>query len=257
VPDVATATHLCQQLAARFDRPGTALELFEIIADSTLRRALDHAELSLRDGTRKAPYYAMALVVSEVATGPSVFGSAFVEELVTVLMSEFTGRDGAPLYPNGDIDIDHDPARLLHVRESCSEMSRLLPKQSYDIVVPVARLDAFVTALTTAMGVQHAAIQLSLFGHAGVGALHLHAVAEDQDTVDRAREDLDRLVFDLVQEHGGSPWAEHGVGRKWGAEWQRRTPQAVQQEMLAIKRRHDPDNVIGSRLFGFDRLLAG
>jgi FAD/FMN-containing dehydrogenase len=257
VPDVATATHLGAQLAARFDRPGTALELFEIIAAPTLRRALDHAELALRDGTREAPWCAMALVVSDAATGPSVFGSAFVEELVTILMSEVTDRDGVLLYPEGDIDIDHDPARLLHVRESCSEMSRLLPKQSYDIVVPVPRLDAFAHALTAAVAARHPEIQLSVFGHAGVGALHLHAVAADQETVDRASEALDRLVFDLVQEHGGSPWAEHGVGRKWGVEWRRRTPREVQQEMLAIKRRHDPDNVIGSRLFGFDGLVSG
>jgi FAD/FMN-containing dehydrogenase len=257
VPDVATATHLCEQLAARFNRPGTALELFEIIADQTLRRALDHAELTLRDGTREAPFYAMVLVVCDVATGPSLFGSAFAEELITVLMSEVTGRDGTPLYPEGDVDFDHDPARLLHLRESCSEMSRLLPKQAYDIVVPVPRLDAFVNALTAAVAARHPEFQLGLFGHAGVGALHLHAVAVDQDTVDRAREALDRLVFDLVQEHGGSPWAEHGVGRKWGTEWQRRTPREVQQEMLAIKRRHDPDNVIGSRLFSFDVLLSG
>jgi FAD/FMN-containing dehydrogenase len=99
--------------------------------------------------------------------------------------------------------------------------------------------------------------RLGLFGHAGVGALHLHAIASAAAILDAARAELDRLVFDLVQAHGGSPWAEHGVGRKWGAEWQRRTPPEVRAEMLALKRRCDPDNVIGSRLFGFDRMLDG
>jgi len=46
------------------------------------------------------------------------------------------------------------------------------------------------------------------------------------------------------------------VGAKWGYEWQRRTPPAVLAEMLQLKRQCDPDNVIGSRLFGFDVLLA-
>mgnify|MGYP006297334265 FL=1 len=135
-------------------------------------------------------------------------------------------------------------------------MSRLLPKQSYDVVVPVAQLDAFVADLEQAVAGAHPDLLLSVFGHGGVGALHLHAIAPDQATIDASGDDLDELVFDLVDAHGGSPWAEHGVGSKWADQWQRRTPADVQQEMLRLKRRCDPDNVLGSRLFGFDRLLA-
>ncbi|MBD3222513.1 FAD-binding protein [bacterium] len=257
VPDVASATYLREQLARRFDRGDTALELFEIIARPTLHRALQHADRSLRDGTREAPWYALALVVSDVATGPSAFGSAFVEELATFLMMEALALDGDLIFPQGDFDFDHDPARLMEVREACSEMSRLLPKQAYDVVVPVARLDGFVEALEADVAAAHPEFQLGVFGHGGVGALHIHAIAPDQATVERARDDLDRRVFDLVVAHGGSPWAEHGVGSKWGEEWQRRTPPEVQEQMLRLKRRCDPDNVLGSRLFGFDRLLAG
>jgi len=256
VPDVATATALREQLQARFDGQDTALELFEIIRHETLRRALAHAEEHLREGMREAPYYALAVVTSEVATAPSMFGSAFVEEVVTWLMTAARDRGGALLYAQGDFDFDHAPERLLGVREACSEMSRLLPKQSYDVVVPVARLDDFVTALEAAVAAAHPELVLSVFGHGGVGALHLHAIGPDGDTVDGLRETLDTLVFDLVQAHGGSPWAEHGVGSKWAVQWQRRTPPDVQQEMLRLKRRCDPDNVLGSRLFGFDRLLA-
>ncbi len=256
VPDVATATAAREQLQARFDRDGPAVELFELIRQETLQRALAHAEQTLREGTREAPYYALVLVTSEEPTGESMFGSALVEELLTALMGEVTGPDGAPLYPDGDLDFDHDPHRLLAVREACSEMSRLLPKQSYDVVVPVARLDAFVAALEQAVAGAHPDLLLSVFGHGGVGALHLHAIAPDQATIDARQDDLDELVFDLVDAHGGSPWAEHGVGSKWADQWQRRTPADVQQEMLRLKRRCDPHNVLGSRLFGFDRLLA-
>lgn len=257
VPDIATATHLLEQLRGRFDRQGQAVELFEIIAQDTLDRALVHAEHHLREGVGRAPYHAMALMTSDRVGEPSAFGSQFVEEVLTFLMSEATARDGALLYTNGDFDFDHDPSRLLHVRESCSEMSRTLPKQAYDVVVPLARLDTFVGTLETALARRFPLFRLGLFGHAGVGALHLHAIAPDTATLAPARSDLDRLVFDLVQECGGSPWAEHGVGRKWGQEWQRRTPPEVVMGMLRLKRQCDPDNVIGSRLFGFDRLLAG
>jgi len=257
VPDIATATHLLEQLQRRFARQGQAVELFEIIAQDTLDRALLHAEQHLREGVDRAPYYAMALMVADQATGPSAFGSQFVEETLTFLMGEATAPDGALRYANGDFDFDHDPSRLLHVRESCSEMSRTLPKQAYDVVIPLAHLDAFVSKLETALAARFPAFRLGLFGHAGVGALHLHAIAPDTATLEPARAELDRLVFDLVQAHGGSPWAEHGVGRKWGQEWQRRTPPEVIAEMLRLKRQCDPDNVIGSRLFGFERLLGG
>jgi FAD/FMN-containing dehydrogenase len=256
VPDVATAIHLRDQLAARFASETVALELFEIIRHQTLQRALAHAELALRDGAREAPYYALVLLVSDEPGGESMFGSTFAEAVVTHAMTALTGPDGAPCYPEGDFDFDHDPHRLLEIREACSEMSRLLPKQSYDVVVPPARLDRFVADLEATMADAHPAFELSVFGHAGVGALHLHAIASDDATLARHRDAIDALVFDLVQAHHGSPWAEHGVGRKWGEEWRRRTPRAVQEEMLRLKRACDPDNVLGSRLFGFDTLLA-
>ena len=255
VPDIATAAHLLGQLRARFDRDGQAVELFEIVARETLHAAVAHAGQGLRDDVANAPYYVLLAVVSDTASAPSAFGSAFVEEVAGFLMGEALGRDGAPLYAEGGFDFDHAPARLLRVREACSDMSRLLPKQSYDVVVPVAQLDGFVTDLEREGRRAHPAFRLNLFGHGGVGALHLHAVAPDAGTLERERAALDTLVFDLVQHRGGSPWAEHGVGRKRGREWQRRTPRSVQEEMLRLKRRRDPDNVVGSRLFGFHRLL--
>lgn len=255
VPDLATAIHLLGQLRARFAHHGQAIELCEIIAQGTLARALSHAGQALREGVGRAPYYVMLLAVCEAATPAGTFGSQFVTEVVTHLMTAATGLDGSLMFAQGDFDCDHDPGRLLRVRESCSEMNRTLPKQAYDVVVPLARLDAFVTALRAAMRDEFPAFRLELFGHVGVGALHLHAIAPAAAALELASDALDERVFDLVQAQGGSPWAEHGIGRKWGAQWQRRTPPEVLAAMLRLKRRCDPDNVIGSRLFGFHLLL--
>lgn len=256
VPDVATANLVRDQLSRRFGDDDTALELFEVIRHSTLARALAHAEQSLRDGVGEAPYYALVLATTDQPPAPSAFGSAFVEQVLMFLMTEVVGRDGAPLYAEGNVDFDHDPARLLHVREACSEMSRLLPKQSYDVVVPLVHLDTLVARLEAGVAAAYPDLQLSVFGHAGVGALHVHAIAPSPGVLAAAQPGLDALVFDLVQALDGSPWAEHGVGSKWAQEWQRRTPADVQQEMLRFKRQCDPDNVLGSRLFGFDDLMC-
>ncbi|MEZ4387159.1 MAG: FAD-binding oxidoreductase [Candidatus Krumholzibacteriia bacterium] len=177
VADVATASGVLAQLAARFRGTEAAIELFEIIRRQTLERALVHAEQSLREGVGHAPYYALVLVTSEVASAPSAFGSAFVEEVLTAVMTEVRDPAGRLLYEAGNVDFDHDPTRLLRLREACSEMSRLLPKQSYDVVVPLAQLDRLVDRLEAAMATRYPDLQLSVFGHAGVGALHVHAIA--------------------------------------------------------------------------------
>jgi FAD/FMN-containing dehydrogenase len=255
VPDVATASHLHGQLERQFNRGDTGIELFEIIRHQTMERALAHAEQTMREGVGEAPYWVLVQVTSDADPQPSAFGSALLESVLTFLMTQATDLAGNLAHADGNLDFDHQPHRLLELREACSEMSRLLPKQSYDVVVPVNRLDEFVQQLEARMDEQFPEFELGVFGHGGVGALHLHAIAPDAEQLAAAQTRLDALVFDLVQALDGSPWAEHGVGSKWGREWQRRTPAEVVAAMLEIKKEHDPDNVLGSRLFGFQELL--
>jgi len=257
VPDVATATHLHAQIEDHFRDDGVGVELFEIMRHQTLVKALEHAGKALRDGLGEGPYYALILLTSEALPQPSDFGTAFLERLLTFVMGEAQDRRGGLPYAEGNVDFDHQPARLLEIREACSEMSRLLPKQSYDVVVPVGQLDTLVQRLEAAVAKAYPQLELSVFGHGGVGALHVHVIAESAQQLAAVQPGMDTLVFDLVQELHGSPWAEHGVGSKWAAEWRKRTPVEVQQAMLSVKRRCDPDNVLGSRLFGFDQLLGG
>lgn len=256
VPDMATANHFREQLNHRWGSGQTAVELFEIISRSTLARARSHAGQSLRDGLGIAPYYALVALTSQVAWKPSALGSAFVDRVLSFLMTEARDPEGGLPYAGGNIDFDHDTNRLLCLREACSGMSHLLPKQAYDVVLPLRNLDAFVARLESAMATGFPDLQFSIFGHAGVGALHLHAIALSDEALAAARETLDEVVLDLVQDLDGCPWAEHGIGTKWAEQWQRRTPVEVQKEMLKIKRRCDPDNVLGSRLFGFHQLLS-
>ncbi|MFX7874615.1 FAD-linked oxidase C-terminal domain-containing protein [Acinetobacter baumannii] len=57
----------------------------------------------------------------------------------------------------------------------------------------------------------------------------------------------------MTQHFGGTFSAEHGVGPKWGAEFQRRAPAALRNTLARMKQRHDPRAVLNPRSFGLDR----
>jgi FAD/FMN-containing dehydrogenase len=82
-----------------------------------------------------------------------------------------------------------------------------------DVAVPVGELGSFCTELAdlvhdVAGGPGRAAPRLIVFGHLGVGNLHVNVLGPDP-----ADMHLDEAVARLAAAHGGSAAAEHGVGR--------------------------------------------
>lgn len=252
VADCAEAQHVLAAARDYFSEAGEDIELFELVRGETLQRAQEHAQK--RAHAAAGPYYVLMQLMSENTYPESEFfpdHSAFFEKMAMFFMDGLHKADGSGLmFPDAEgVDYDSTPHRLMTIREAASEMSRGKPKRTYDVVVPLARLDALVAGLERIARDDFPAMQLEIFGHAGVGALHVHFIGEAGE---RAAA-LDTAVFDLTESLHGSPWAEHGVGSKWADAWQQRTPQAVQEDMLALVKRHDPQNVIGSYLFGFNR----
>lgn len=248
VPDMATAFHILKQ-AQEYFMEDSAVELFEMIKSSTLEKAQTHAGQKTH-AANGLPYYVMMQVVSEETSPDSELfpgHSQFFEKVGMFLIEglKVKGSD-APLYPHGnEFDYDEQPQRLMAIREACSDMSRHLEKQAYDVVVPLTKLETFVAELETALAKEFPDLQLEWFGHAGVGALHLHVLG----ALGNRTTDIDRCVFDLVVAQGGSPWAEHGIGHKWVEAWQHYTPHNIQDTMQATIYKYDPNNVIGSALF--------
>jgi FAD/FMN-containing dehydrogenase len=110
-----------------------------------------------------------------------------------------------------------------------------------DVAVPQARLGAFRAELDRAVrdAAGDADCALLVFGHIGVGNLHVNVVGPDP-----ADEAVDLAVARLAVAHGGSAAAEHGIGRAkagWLA-WSR--PAAEIAAMRAIKSALDPAGVL-------------
>ena len=108
-----------------------------------------------------------------------------------------------------------------------------------DVALPFARLAEFVEAVGPSVEGLKEGARCVIFGHLGVGNLHVNALgfAPDDDRVDNS-------VLRLVAEMGGSVGAEHGIGvakRDWLP--LTRTPTDI-AAMTAIKRALDPAGLL-------------
>jgi FAD/FMN-containing dehydrogenase len=165
-------------------------------------------------------------------------GEAAVEERLT------TALGGVVAEVDGIRDVRlgtdaADRARLWQLREAHSEaLAAAGPVVKLDLVVPLEHLAAFVAELPHVVGTADAGadIEVVLFGHLGVGDLHVNLLG----VPDRAIEGVEDAVFAAVVAAGGRPFGEHGVGvhkRHWVA---RTLGAAALAELQAARRRADP-----------------
>ena len=118
----------------------------------------------------------------------------------------------------------------------------------HDISLPVSAIPGFVAEMDAVLGAYLSGIEVIDFGHLGDGNLHYNvqapagvAAAEFLAAHEAA---INELVYDAVQQRGGSISAEHGIGRLKREELaQRKDPTAIAL-MRSIKRALDPLNLL-------------
>lgn len=156
--------------------------------------------------------------------------------------------------------IGYAPLPLLKkLRHSITESSNARMRSlgggrlSFDTATPVAVFGDYLAALEAQLRSTSPEVEFVAFGHAGVGGAHLHLLGTRERPVAARAADLVGLVFAVTQHFGGTFSAEHGVGPKWGAEFQRRAPAELRNTLARMKQRHDPRAVLNPRSFGLDR----
>ena len=107
-------------------------------------------------------------------------------------------------------------AELWTLREGISESLSAtgLPHKN-DIALPVASLEAFCAELDDVFRTTYPDWEIALFGHIGDGNLHVNIMKPDaleKPEFLRRTSEADHAMFRLVQKHGGSISAEHGIG---------------------------------------------
>jgi FAD/FMN-containing dehydrogenase len=200
VPDLAGALAV---FAAARRAAGFELCAFEYFTDACL-----DAVLAETGGAAPLAQRSPAYVLVELEPPP---GAAGAED------RWLEGLFEAALVADGVLAESTAQGRALwSLRERISET---LSKRGFlhknDVSVPVSRLAAFTADMQEAFQTRYPSFEIYLFGHVGDGNLHVNVMQPPH--LDRAAflatcEATDALLFELIQRHGGSISAEHGIG---------------------------------------------
>ncbi|HLQ18747.1 MAG TPA: FAD-binding oxidoreductase, partial [Tabrizicola sp.] len=117
---------------------------------------------------------------------------------------------------------------------------------SHDISLPLSAIPGFIADAPRAIA-GLGAFRVNCFGHLGDGNLHWNVFPErghDRAEHDAVRDEVKRVVHDLVHEQGGSVAAEHGVGRLKVADLVRYADPGKLAAMRAIKAALDPVGIM-------------
>lgn len=97
------------------------------------------------------------------------------------------------------------------LREAIVEGQRLAgPQLKHDVAVPLSAVAGFIAKAGVQVREIEPAARISAFGHLGDGNIHYNLTLPE--TADRGM--LERAVYRVALDHGGTLSAEHGLGRK-------------------------------------------
>lgn len=156
----------------------------------------------------------------------------------------------------------NDPEAFMRLRHSISGSSthyastlgtptqhRVTP----DISVPLAVVEPFTEKLLTTLNNQQC--ECALFGHIGIGALHLHCfTAKSLSSTDKQL--LIETIYSIVSEFNGSCWSEHGIGTANAMFYATYTPPSYVEEWLGYVKKYDPNNVLNPHSNDFSRYFS-
>lgn len=215
------------------------LTSFELMPRICLDFCLRHLEGAADPLAEPHPWY----VIAEMSSGRSV--EAAHEDLRRII------DEGRRIGAVRDATVaDTEPQReaLWRLRFSLSDVQR--PEGvsiKHDISVPISAIPAFIAAASAAVTELIPGCRPVPFGHLGDGNIHFNiSQPEDGDgPAFRAREtDLNRAIFGLVEKHGGSIAAEHGVGQMKRDLLPTVREPAEMETMRCIKAALDPNNIM-------------
>ena len=136
---------------------------------------------------------------------------------------------------------------LWRLREDISETIAQFTPYKNDIAVRVSAVPQFLNDVDRLVRAEYPEFEIIWFGHIGDGNVHLNILKpsglEKQEFFDKCGV-VSNQVFEIVQQHGGSISAEHGVGllKKPYLSYSRDEQEI--EYMRVIKRAFDPNNVL-------------
>jgi FAD/FMN-containing dehydrogenase len=236
LPSPAAALAL---LAGLREALGEAVTTFELVPRIALEFVCRHVS-----GTRDpfdAPHAWYVLIEATLAAGDAGFPERFAAALAAAIELG-TVEDAVTA------TTEAQRAALWRLRETIPEAQRQEGASlKHDISVEPARLPAFIADGEALVARLAPSARLVAYGHLGDGNLHYNlseAAGGDGGILMRQADAIRRAVHDLVDAHGGSVSAEHGIGQLKVGELERYEDPVALDLMRRIKRLLDPDGIM-------------
>lgn len=231
----AAATRLLTALQEQFGQQLTACEL---VSDVSLGLVLQHIPDAARP-LDASPWY---VLVELSSTGDDGNLRAWLEAFLADALTHGLCSDAVVAQSATQAK------RLWALRENISEAQKSEGLSiKHDVSVPISRLPAFLECADAALAAAFPGLRVVAFGHVGDGNLHYNLsmpTAGDNAALIAAQPAVNRIVHDLVHEHGGSISAEHGIGQLKREEILRYKSPVEMEMMRAVKRALDPQGLM-------------
>jgi FAD/FMN-containing dehydrogenase len=238
-PSAAAATRVLHQALARCGAQLTAFELMNPLCMALVQRHMPGPVWPL---AHAAPWY----VLMEVCAACDATCAQALEDVLGSAMATGDCNEAVLSHNEGQFQA------LWAWRENISEAQGAEGRTlKHDISLPISRVASFIDSASNALAQHHPALRLVVFGHLGDGNLHFNlsppvdACGPEQAAAFLALEPrVNTLVHDLVQAHGGSISAEHGLGVLRRDEAARRRDPVAHRLMLRLKAALDPHGLM-------------
>jgi len=132
---------------------------------------------------------------------------------------------------------------LWGVRDACGELHQTWPGHlAFDIGLPQTAMDDYARACKAELAVKVPGLESVFYGHIGDGNVHIVAYRAGDKV--QPKDEVEEVVYSLVQQYGGTVSAEHGIGtikRRWLGH--ARSPEQVAL-MRTLKNAMDPKGIL-------------
>ncbi|TCR80160.1 FAD-binding oxidoreductase [Rhizobium sp. BK376] len=128
-----------------------------------------------------------------------------------------------------------------------------------DVSVSISSLASFVTDTLEALAERHPEAIAVTYGHVGDGNIHMNIVPPEDMSTNRFDElfhATEEVIFDMIDKHGGSISAEHGIGRVKQAAFLKRADPLTLELSRRIKDAFDPSHLLSEGRI-LERVEAG
>ncbi len=145
-----------------------------------------------------------------------------------------------------DAAIAHSPSDVdwfFRIREDVSNLTDpMVHDQHFDVSVPIAAIGSYVNQTIGNLNELTGVDQVYAFGHVADG--NIHFMVGKQNTSKQLKKQIDSIVYEPLQELGGSVSAEHGIGTHKKDYLNISKSAAEITAMKSIKAALDPHNIL-------------